>query len=309
MSNATGNAVAPRNGTTALAAAPPDFKRLREFLEGAKGQLQMAAAKHISPDRMVRLALTAASKNDLLYKCRFQTVGLSLLTASALGLEPDGWEGHLVPYWNSKANGYDCQFIPDYKGFLKLMYANQRTLSVQAKAVYENDFFEFEFGTNEKLIHRPVMTDRGALKCAWAMVKFKDGACAIEVLTKQDVEKRKAASQSGKKGVGPWRDWEEMMWAKSAIKVLAKRAPLGEQVVKAADYDHKIDVGMVIQTPTDVDAVEAGTLPDEENPDSPGELLETAGAAQPAAGGDAPPMDGWDKPESGQVNGGGRKHK
>ncbi len=82
----------PANGA-AIVKANQEFLNLRSFLDKAKGQLQLAAAEAISPDKLVRLALTAASKNPKLFTCRFETVGLSLLTVGHLKAErvPLAW--------------------------------------------------------------------------------------------------------------------------------------------------------------------------------------------------------------------------
>lgn len=252
MSLATGKG----GGSTAVANRG-DGDQLREFLERGKKQLAIAAARHISPDRLIRLALTARSKQPQLRQCSADSVALSLLMASAIGLEPDGWNGHLVAYGNT------CQFLPDYKGFIKLIYQNQRVKDVQAAAVRKGDLFEYELGLNASLRHVPANDGPpGELTHAWAMVRFKDNANTFIVLTKADVEKRRMASMTGKKNSGPWADWTESMWCKTAIKALAKRAPLGEQAERASELDSRIDVGHLVTTPEHVNQIALGETPD-----------------------------------------------
>ena len=90
------------------------FQDLRAILERGRPQLELAMAEHMSSERLIRLALTAATHNPKLLDCTQESIGLSLLTASQLGIEPNGRDGHLVPYKTT------CQFLPDYKGLVKL---------------------------------------------------------------------------------------------------------------------------------------------------------------------------------------------
>ncbi len=145
----------PKKQNTQLTKQQAKFQNLRTLLERGKGQLQLAMAKHLDPDRMIRLALTAATRNPKLFDCTQESIGLALLTASQLGIEPNGRDGHLVPYKTQ------CQFLPDYKGLIKLAYRNPRVQSFAATAVHANDEFEFQYGTDSFIRHRPALSDRG----------------------------------------------------------------------------------------------------------------------------------------------------
>ncbi len=71
---------------------------LLKFLEARRGQIEAAAEKHLSPDRQLRMALTATIKTPKLLECSPESFYLSMLTASQLGIELNGRDGHLVPY-------------------------------------------------------------------------------------------------------------------------------------------------------------------------------------------------------------------
>jgi len=209
------------------------FSNLRSMLERGKGQLELAMAKHLDPDRMIRLALTAATRNPKLFECTQESIGLSLLTASQLGIEPNGRDGHLVPY------GKQCQFIPDYKGLIKLAYRNPRVQSFHATAVRTNDEFDFQYGTESYIRHRPALSNPGELVCAYAICKLKDAEAQFVVMGKEAIEKRKAKAMT--KNV--WEAWPDEMWAKTAIKSLSKFVPLGGEFEKAVEHDSQIEGG------------------------------------------------------------------
>lgn len=212
-------------------------------LDRMKGEIEKIAGNLVSPDELVRFTLNACVKNPKLFEC-FQTaegtasVFLSIITSRIIEIPCDGIHGYLVPFYDSQKSAMICQFMPGYKGYAQLAYSNPNIASVNCAAVYENDAFDFEYGTDAYLRHKPTNDNRGKLAWAYAIFKTKDGYCEFRVLTKEDVEKRKNVSKS--KDRGPWRDWEAEMWAKTAFLTLAKVAPLGAKVSRAAAVDDRI---------------------------------------------------------------------
>lgn len=224
----------------------PRVNTIRNVLTRGIDQLKLVMSKEMNPERMIRIAVNAASRNPTLASCSPQSIGLALITASQMGLEPNGRDAHLVPFWNSKAGVYEATFMPDYKGLIKLAYRSGQVAIFDAKAVRANDLFDFEYGSDQYLKHKPAIKERGELICAWAMVKMKDNdAITFVVLDQEAILKRKSASQSGRKDSGPWHDWEDEMWAKTAVKALAKLVPLGDEFERAVDHDEAHDSGVI----------------------------------------------------------------
>ncbi len=225
---------------------------LAKYLGGdaMKKRLIGALPRHMTADRMIRVALTAATKNPRLLECSPESVGLALLTASQLGLEPNGRDAHLVPYRNRRSGQTDCQLIPDYKGLIQLAYRSGQVDNVSAKAVYSKDLFEYEFGTDERLKHIPSDSDEpGELVYAWASVRFQGGGAKFVVLNKRDVARRRRASQTADREDSPWKLHPEAMWAKSAVKELSKwmpQTPELESFHKTVEQDDALEFGPVI---------------------------------------------------------------
>jgi recombination protein RecT len=57
-----------------------------------QGQIATALPKHMTPERMVRAALTAMLRTPALAQCDQTSFMQAMLTLSQLGLEPDGGE-------------------------------------------------------------------------------------------------------------------------------------------------------------------------------------------------------------------------
>ncbi len=206
---------------TDLTRPQQQFNTLRDFVKSTdlQANLQAALPEHMKAAGLARAALTAISLNPPLLNCTQVSLGLALLKAAQLGVEPNGRDAHLVPYGN------ECQLIVDYKGLVQLAYQSGQVQSYTARAVHKKDVFEYEFGSNEHIKHIPSDDDDpGELTHAWSQVIFKGGGSTFVVLNKRQVMQRKAMSKT-KRSDSPWLKWPESMWAKSAARELSKWAP------------------------------------------------------------------------------------
>lgn len=222
---------------------------IREWLlqDNFKQQFKMALPKHITPERFVRIAITAISKNSKLLQCTRESLLSCLIDLSQLGLEPDGRLAHLIPY------GTECKLIVDYKGYVDLARRSGEVADVHADVVFENDFFEYSFGSEGKLVHRPVLANRGAAKAAYSFVKLKDGSSSFEVMGIPEVEVIKERSEGWKafkKGIiktNPWyTDWNEMA-KKTVFRRHSKWLPLSSEKFRIAiekDFDSPTELVM-----------------------------------------------------------------
>ena len=217
-------------------------KTFPDFLKSYKNEIARALPRHLTADRMTRIALTEFRKNPLLAKCDPASLFGAIVICSQMGLEPGVFgQAWLLPFWNNNKKIYEVQLIPGYKGFIKLAKNSGEIKSLEARVVYQNDKFEVSYGHESKLVHVPNLDgDRGAMRLAYMYVEFKDGGHYFEVLTKGDIEGIKARSKSrNKEGklVGPWVTDEEPMWRKSAIRRGANYLNLSPEMVRAVELD------------------------------------------------------------------------
>lgn len=216
---------------------------IRQHLQSdaLKDQIAKALPKHCSPDRMMRVTLTALTRTPALANCDQASFFKCLLDLSAWGLEPDGRRAHLIPFENRKRGVTECQLILDYKGLIELAYRSGFVRSIHADVVYAGDLFEFSLGKVTK--HTPwgfrlddgKPDDRGNVIAAYALVELKDGASHHEVMTYEEIEGIRQRSRAGKSG--PWvTDWSEMA-KKTAFRRASKWIPLAAEVHEAFDAD------------------------------------------------------------------------
>lgn len=135
------------NLTTDRAANP--VAQFSRFMDTFKPQMALALPKHLTADRMARLALTAFSTTPKLQECEPRTIAASIMTASTLGLEPGvNGQGFLVPY------GSTCTFVPGWKGLVDIVNRSGRA-TVWTGAVFDGDHFDYALGDKPFVQHRP----------------------------------------------------------------------------------------------------------------------------------------------------------
>lgn len=219
----------PENKETTVAVQPKAPTTVRGWIELPDFQNQIAKAlpKHLTGDRMIRVALTALTRTPKLAECTPASVCKCLLDLSAMGLEPDGRRAHLIPY------GKECQLIVDYKGLAELAMRSGMVANIHADVVCENDFFEADTG---RVRHRVNYKEpRGKVYAAYCLIRFKDESEKAEVMSVEEVEAIRKRSRAGQSG--PWvTDWNEM-----SKKTVARRAfkwvPLSPEIRDAVEKD------------------------------------------------------------------------
>ena len=130
---------------------------LKEF----QGEIARALPRHLTGDRMSRIALTAFRRSPKLAECEPKSVFAAVIQASQLGLEPDTLgRSYLVPYKVNKKidnkwhSWYECQFIPGWKGLVDLVN-RAGNASVWTGAVFEGDQFDYALGDRPFVMHKP----------------------------------------------------------------------------------------------------------------------------------------------------------
>lgn len=123
------------------------------MLEKYGAEIARALPKHMSGDRLARIALTEFRKAPKLANCDPRSVFAAVIMASQLGLEPGiNGQSYLIPY------GTECQFVPGWKGLIELVNRTGRA-TAWTGAVFEGDEFEWELGDRPFVRHRPCGED------------------------------------------------------------------------------------------------------------------------------------------------------
>jgi recombination protein RecT len=242
------------NPTQAL--AKPDSRGdIRGILYDEKMQTAIRAVlpRHLTVDRMVKVALGATMKNPTLLQCSRESFMLAIIQAAELGLEPGGALGHayLVPFRG--ANGYECQLIPGYRGLIALARRSGEIVSLEAHSVFQRDQFRVAYGLAPVLEHVPFMPEYdeagnvkgdpnpGPLVAVYAVAKLRDGGTQIELMPRAEVDAIKKRSQTGRNNSGPWAtDYSEMA-RKTVVRRLFKYLPVSIELANALELQARAE--------------------------------------------------------------------
>jgi recombination protein RecT len=226
-------------------------KNIKELLmnDNARGQLAAVAAKHMNPERMMRVVANAVRTTPQLQECEPMSMLGALMTCASLGLEPNTPLGHayLIPFKNTRKNVTEVQLIIGYKGYADLARRTGQVTALHADVVYSDDeLWSYEYGSEMHLKHKPGPR-AGKKTHVYCHVKLVDGEAFVvlpwaQVLkTRDNSQGWKTAVKFGKQAGSPWSTHEDRMGAKTAVRALANAGemPLSIEFMDAIDADDR----------------------------------------------------------------------
>lgn len=275
--------IAKLKQTSKMVARDAGIGSVKQFFESQKATLAAVLPRHVSPDRMLKIALGALRTTPKLMECTVESLMGAVVQCSQLGLEPNTPLGHayLIPFEKKKKVGgewvtekVETQIVIGYKGLIDLARRSGQVVSIAAHAVHEHDHFDYAFGLDEKLEHKPAMSARGRVIAFYAVAKLVGGGHAFEVMSAEQVNEIRDASQNYKfardKEKTVWGQHYEEMGRKTVLRRLFKYLPVSIELASAAALD---DVGasgrsQALDTVLDGDYI----TPTDDEPDDDGEI-------------------------------------
>lgn len=243
----------------ALAAQEDNFRRA----------LPSTVAKYLTPERIIKMTLSAISRSPQLLLCTRESILRSVMDASSLGLEPGGplGQAYMVPFKNNKKDAQgnwietmEAQLIIGYRGCIALARRSGEIQSVNANVIYSRDRFDVNLA--ESIVeHRPYMPPmptpgeaeangmdpidlmhRGQAVAVYSVAHFVGGGRHVDFMTIGDVDRIRLRSKSHKNG--PWvTDYDEMA-RKTVVRRAAKYWPLSTELAQAFEVDGDDDVSV-----------------------------------------------------------------
>ena len=223
---------------------------LAAYLKAMMPEIQRALPKGMDADRIARLALTVVRQSEIqaqtsgrpqmsLTACSPASFAGALMTAAALGLEPGvNGEAYLVPYKR------ECQLIIGYQGYAKLFWQNPLARHLDAQAVHENDEFDYGYGTDPFLRHKPARGDRGEIIYYYAVASLATGGTAFVVLTPDEVKKLRGGKVGTSGNIDDPMRWMER---KTALRQLIKTLPRSTMLNHALVADEALGTSLRAQ--------------------------------------------------------------
>lgn len=223
------------------AVAKRSTEKMKVVLGNDKMQEAMASVlpRHLTPDRMTKLAIRAEMRSPDLGKCTPESIINCMMDLSTFGLEPDGQRAHLIPFKNNRNNTYECTLIIGYQGLADRIRRSGEVSSLHCDVVRERDVFSYAYGSDSHLRHVPALSNRGDRIAAYSHVKLKDGSEDFRVFDMDYIESVRERSRG--KSSGPWSnpksfDYDEMI-KKTALRNHSKWLPFSAEVRGVIERD------------------------------------------------------------------------
>lgn len=265
---------------------PKDLAQLMAS-PAVQSQLKVALPRHMTAERMARIATTEMRKIPKLAQCDPMSFLGAVIQCAQLGLEPGNALGHayILPFdKRQKVNGRwetvgtEAQVIIGYRGMIDLARRSGQIVSIEARAVCEGDEFDCTLGLESKLTHtpdwqNPNRSQPDKLRFVYAVAKLKDGGIQFDVMSRAEVDGIRARSKSADNG--PWVTDYAAMALKTVVRRLFKFLPVSIEVQQAVSLDEQAEAGISQQNGAVID----GNFSEVEQP------LELGTDSAPATGG------------------------
>jgi len=220
---------------------------IRATLEKMGSQFKAVLPTQQHVDRFIRVVMTAVQQNPKLVDADRQSFYASCMKCAQEGLTPDGKEAVLKIYSTKRGNewidmvGYE----PMTEGLLKKLRLSGEVIGApRVHVVHEKDQFDFQLGDDERIVHKPVLGDRGPVIAAYSIVKLKSGDTSREVMSRSEIDAIMQRSKSKDKSgeiIGPWKTDYSEMCRKTVFKRHYKRLPRSSDLDNVINEDNELN--------------------------------------------------------------------
>lgn len=251
---------------------------VRGALEKMQPQFAAALPPQVDAKRFLRITMTAIQQNpDLLGAERRSLYGACMRSAQD-GLLPDGREAALVIFSGK------VQYMPMVEGLIKKVRNSGEIANISVQIVKEGDYFDYELGDSEKIVHKPALSSRGKTIGAYSIVTMKNGEKSREWMSVDEVEAVRKRSRSADKG--PWKTDYDEMCRKTVFRRHYKRLPKSTDLdgaIKADDETFDMDAAERDVTPPPKERPAALQAVLDQAPPPTAHVDTTTGEVMPAA--------------------------
>lgn len=232
-----------------MAANEVVLKTTNNLLTGMLDKEMRALPKNFNTLRFKQNVMTVLNDNDI-SNMKGQEFNLArcIMKGAYLGLDFMNKECYVITY------GGKPQFMTDYKGEEKLAkkYSVTPIKDIYAKVVREGDFFEEGIEKGQQYINfkpKPFNTDE--ILGAFAIVYYRDGSMAYEVMSKEEIESIRDNFSKQKNGAAWTKSFGEMA-KKTVLRRLCKHIELDfDSIEQKKAWDETSDMEFEDSKPKD----------------------------------------------------------
>lgn len=226
---------------------PSKMLALQQQLTQREPKFRESLPKGIEAGPFVNTIVVAVSLNPRLLDADRKSLMLSCLQAANDGLLPDGREGALVEFWDTRAKVAMVQWLPMTYGIRKKIYQSGQVKGLICECVYSRDSFSYRLGDSPRIKHRPALGERGEIVAAYSIAELKSGFISREVMDIGEILKIRDRSSAwrgavakGKQQFTPWGTSLAEMCRKTVLKRHSKQLPMSRETRHLMDRDEAL---------------------------------------------------------------------
>jgi recombination protein RecT len=239
--------------TTEIQKLPTQKEKVRNLVVSQKAAFEVVNS-NLDFNREAQFALQLLYNSEALQKCEPDSIANAVKNVALTGitLNPSLKLAYLVPRKGK------CTLDISYMGLIEIAINSGVVTGMTAEVVHENDFFDFQLGTEKFIKHRPALFERGNMICAYAIATIaKSNNKEFLIMTKDQILKIRKASEASGSAYSPWNTWEESMWKKTVIRQLFKylKKSFNDQlanVLHVIEENEMIDIGKEKNDPNQI---------------------------------------------------------
>lgn len=144
-------------------------------------------------------------------------------------------QAYFVPRWSKKTGKEHIAYEISVHGLKSLAFRGGKIIGFPSNVVYEDDVFEFEYGTSAFIKHVPRRPSTGKVIAVWAMAEFSNGSKPVfQIVWKEELDKIQKLSKSRF-----WENWYDEMARKTAIRRLCKALDICPELQRAIAIEER----------------------------------------------------------------------
>jgi recombination protein RecT len=217
------------NQTQVATRTPNAVVVLRNDLEKMAQQFRVVLPAQISPERFIRVVMTAVQNSPKLLKSDRASLFNSCMKCAQDGLLPDGREAALVPFADESSDL--VQYLPMIAGIRKKVRNSGLLRDWNVQIVQQGDAFDYQLGDDPFIHHKPAPTGGRArpVLFAYSIATYPDGTKSREVMNADQLKDIQSKSKAKR---GPWSDpiFYPEMCRKTVAKLHAKQLPMSSDL-------------------------------------------------------------------------------
>lgn len=199
----------------------------------------------LNTQMFIEKTINAIKKEPDLLKCTEESLIGSVMYFAEIGLPFNSPEGYGFISIEMIDGILEAKPIIGYKGLIEIAYRNPNLKSIRIQAVYEGDDFDFQYGTNEYLHHKPDFFNANPsrkLLGVYATATIEGIAPLFVVVHKVELDKLQKLSKPNSAKMKEF-DVFNVMQSKVAIKLLFKMLPKNgnQELLDLLELDNKFD--------------------------------------------------------------------